>query len=134
MLGWKKSLVRVIVVVEDHEQPVEIGCALAKAASKLFLGPSPRTCLLAHPSDMAQHVPCLLLHRHHHMHPEKAALLGMEVSGEEGGGDEVLDEGVMLREEGGEVHLLPAVGLLECGARVGEGVETAAPQEIDGAV
>lgn len=68
------------------------------------------------------------------MHPEKFALLGMQVPREEGGSHEVLNEGVMLGEQGGKVHLLPAVGLLEGGARVGEGVEAAAPQEIDGAV
>lgn len=85
-----------IVVVEDHEQPVEVGCTLSEAGSQLFLGSFSRACLLAHPSDMAQHVACLLLHRYHHVHPEKKVFLGMQVSREEGGGDEVLDEWVML--------------------------------------
>lgn len=134
MLGWKKSLVRVIVVVKHHEQPVEIGSALAKTASKFFLGPSCRACLLAHPSNMTQHVPRLPLDRHHHMHPEKSVLFDMQVAREEGGSHEILDLWVMFGEQGGKVHLLPAVGLLEGGARVGEGVEVAAPQEIDGAV
>lgn len=71
-LGWKKSL-GVIVVVEDHEEPVEVRPILPEAPSQPLLPPPlpPLPPLLPHAADVAQHESSLRLDGDDDMHAEE---------------------------------------------------------------
>jgi hypothetical protein len=133
----KISSFGVMGVVQVQEQPVEVRLAIREAFAQLLpllVDLALEGLLEVHAPDVAQQVPRFEFQRHDHVHAVDGGVVVLDLAGDEGGCDQILDEGVGLGQEGGEIHLLPAVALLGLDSRVSQRLEFAALEEVDEAV
>jgi hypothetical protein len=129
--GWKKSLGEVMVVVEVHEETVEVGLGAFEAL------PEPFTCLLwlfaGDASDVAQEI-LTVLGEGGDVHTELGGMFGGQRSGEVAGGHDVPDFGMAFGEIRDEIHLLPAILFFAVDAGEAKTLEGIAAHEVEGSI
>ena len=127
----------VMVIVKVKKELVEVDLLLGEAFSELFALLSflnLHAFFTADAADVAKKVARLEFHGDDHVHAKDRTTFQLRLAWQERGCDQILDDGVGLGQQGGEIHLLPTESLLGLDAWVAEGFELRALEEVDDAI